>query len=221
MRLALLALLALPFALAACCDDDDDCDGCGGPSVPVFLEREPNDLPATANDFGTVRPGDDLIIEGSIRDDLSDPFDGFAFTAGEPLHVDFELFIDGAADLDVCLYDPQIDETVACFATDNDPERGGVDVFEGGLDFHLVIESFTGDAAYSLVLTVLPLFGREALGVEGGSVRGVGALSEHPSETRDGYAERAPEPRLVLEQVVEVDLERGLVIERRRMRGER
>jgi len=219
MRLALLALLGFSFALTACCDDD--CDDCDGPSVPVFFENEPNDLPANANHFGAVFPGDDFIIEGSIRDDLSDPFDGFAFTAGAQLHVDFELFIDGAADLDVCLYDPQIDETVDCFATSSDPERGGVDVFEAGLDFHLVIESFTGDADYRLVLTVLPLFGREALGVEGASVRGVGARSEHPSKVPNGYAERAPAPQVVLEQVVEVDLESGLVIERLRVRGER
>lgn len=213
MRLAFLALL---LGLTAC--DDCDCDG-GGGGVPTFLESEPNDIPADADFIGTLFPGDRLFIDGFVADDLSDPFDGFAFTAGEPLHVDFELFIHApGADLDVCLYDPQIDETVACFATADSPERGGVDVFSGGLDFHLVIESFVGDASYSLELNVFPLLARTALDAGAASVQAVGARSEHATEAPLGYALPAPAPRLVLEQIIDVDLERGLVIERLRVR---
>lgn len=212
------ALPVLALALAACYHDHDDDDG--GSGIPVFVERERNDDPLVANHFGSLRPGDQFFIDGFVRDDLADPFDGFAFTAAVPLHVDFELFIDNsAADLDVCLYDPLIDQTVACFATSENPERGGVDVFAGGLDFHLVVESFLGDSSYSLAITVLPLYGREALLEAGASpLRGVEARAEHATESAAGYTRRAPAPRVVLEQIIDVDLERGIVIERVRVR---
>lgn len=136
--------------------------GHGGPALPVFAEAERNDDPASANHFGVIRPGDHFFIDGFVRDDLADPFDGFAFTAGEPLHVDFRLFCGGNADLDVCLYDPWLDRTLACYATASDPEVGGVDVSAGGFDFHLVVESFVGDASYSLEILVQPLFAATA-----------------------------------------------------------
>jgi hypothetical protein len=157
MRPLHLALALAP--LAACTHSHEHHENGSGTGIPVFAELERNDDPLTANHFGVLRPGDHFFIDGFVRDDAIDPFDGFAFTAGGPLHVDFQLFIgNAAADLDVCLYDPQLDETLACFATAEDPERGGVDVTAGGLDFHLVIESFVGDASYSLEIDVQPLF---------------------------------------------------------------
>lgn len=130
--------------------------------VPVFHELESNDTPDRANHFGLLRRGDRLLIEGFIDDPVTD-IDGFAFTAAHPLHVDFQLFTDApGADLDVCLYDPAIDEVIACFATPNEPERGGVDVFEGGLDFHLTVESFVGASTYTLEIVVHPLFALSA-----------------------------------------------------------
>ncbi len=127
-------------------------------SVPVFLEAEPNDDPFLANHFGTLRPGDRFFIDGWIGDNGFDPFDGFAFTAAQPIHVDFQLWIDDPfTDLDVCLYDPELGFVVDCFETNVNPERGGVDVFAGGLDFHLVIESFLGASTYSLEIQVAAL----------------------------------------------------------------
>ncbi len=124
-------------------------------SIPVFLETEPNDDPFLANHFGALQPGERFFIDGWISDNGFDPFDGFAFTAAQPIHVDFQLWIDDPfSDLDVCLYDPQLGLVVDCFATDSNPERGGVDVFAGGLDFHLVIESFLGASTYSLEIQV-------------------------------------------------------------------
>jgi len=203
-------------ALAAC--DDCDCDGGGGGGggIPVFAETEPNDDPLTANDFGTLRPGDHFFIDGFVRDDLVDPFDGFQFLATEPLHVDFQLFIgNAAADLDVCLYDVQLDQTVACFATANSPEQGGVDVFAGGLAFQLVVESFVGDATYSLEIDVQPLFARAPQG-DGASASlvGVDARAEHATEAELGYRKPKPAPRLVIEQSIEFDPATGLVLER-------
>jgi hypothetical protein len=118
MRTTFLAPVLL--FLAGC--DCNDCDN-NDPGLPLFQEAEPNDDPVTANDFGILQVGDHFLIQGFVRDDVSDPFDGFAFTAGTALHVDFQLFIDtNTADLDVCLFDPQLDQTVACFATQNNPE---------------------------------------------------------------------------------------------------
>ena len=130
--------------------------------VPVYQESESNDTPATADYFGVLDLGDQLVIEGVIGDPFID-IDGFAFTAARPIHVDFQLFAD--RDLDVCLYDPLIDETVACFATADHPERGGVDVLAGGLDFHLTVEACIEPGCapapgtpYTLELTVHHLF---------------------------------------------------------------
>lgn len=130
--------------------------------VQFFQELESNDTPADANHFGTLHVGDQMVIEGVIGDPFLD-IDGFSFTSGSPLHVDFQLF--ASTDLDVCLYDPAIDTTIACFATANRPEQGGVNVFGGGFDFHLTVEACIEPGCfpqfgtpYSLELTVQPLF---------------------------------------------------------------
>ncbi len=133
-------------------------------SIPVYVEREPNDAVLDANDFGTLVPGDHFFIDGYSTDDFSDPFDGFAFTSAGPVHVDFRLWVTHAsADFDVCIYDPQLDVTVDCFQTSNDPEQGGVDVTSGGLEFHLVVEPFVGSSSYSMEIIASPLYlAREA-----------------------------------------------------------
>ena len=133
---------------------------------PVFDETEVNDSAYQANDFGVLRPGDHFIIRGNISDLGYDLFDGFRFTAAEPIHVDFQLFSDSAGnDFDVCLYDPFLGTTVDCFQSPYNPEVGGVDVFAGGLDFHLVIESYFGSGGYELEIEVFGLYG--ASGEEG------------------------------------------------------
>ena len=131
-------------------------------TVPVYQELESNDIPATANHLGVLQSGDRLLIEGVIGNPFLD-IDGFSFVSGSAIHVDFQLFAD--RDLDVCLYDPEIDNTVACFATANHPEQGGVDVFGGGLEFHLIVEACIERGCfplpgtpYTLELTVQPLF---------------------------------------------------------------
>lgn len=208
MRTSSLPLLAL--LLAACHHHDGE----DGVVVPVLRESERNDAPLEANHFGLLRPGERLFIDGFVRDDGFDPFDGFAFTANEPIHVDFLLHHGSAvADLDVCLYDPFLDETLACWATTARPELGGVDVFAGGADFHLVVESFAGDSSYSLELVVYPLYAMTSgparlAGVEGRAERAPAALKH--------YRAPAPEPALVLEQILELDPLTGLVLVRQR-----
>lgn len=217
-------LVAALGLLAGCYDDD--CDDCDGDGPPELFESEPNDDPLTANHFGLLLPGDRFFINGFVRDDPVDPFDGFAFTAGQPLHVDFQLFTGSSlADLDVCLYDPQLDQTVDCFATNGNPEQGGVDVSPGGLDFHLVVESFTGDSDYSLEIVVLPLFiaataeDSSALSVTG--VRAVDARSDHATDAGRTYRKGEPRQHQVLriEQQLEFDPETGTVLELVRLGG--
>jgi len=212
---------ALLLALTACYDDDD-CDGCGGgpPPVPVFSEQEPNDQPLQANDFGLIQPGDHFFIDGFVRDDPADPFDGFAFTAGGPLHVDFLLFASGG-DLDVCLYDPLLDQTLACYATDLDPEVGGVDVSGGGFDFHLVVESFAGDSAYSLEIVVQPLFAAVAEGAvpdaSTARLRAVDPRALRTPRAEAGYRRAAPErPLAELEERLWLDPASGVALVLRR-----
>ena len=214
---AALAGVAALLPLSACHDDDDGHDN-GNGGIPVFREQEDNDDPLTANHFGVLHQGEQFIIEGFVRDDLADPFDGFAFTAGSALHVDFELFIDNAlADLDVCLYDPQIDQTVACFATEVNPEVGGVDVFAGGLDFHLVVESFAGDATYSLVITVLPLLREPMRAADAPGIAASDARERARGRGPDGVSQGRARALFLLEQVFEFDEARGIVIERRKL----
>jgi hypothetical protein len=213
---------ALPFlllvGLTACYDDDDDGGDCC--PIPTFVELEPNDDPADANYMGVIAPGDRFFIEGFVRDDLGDPFDGFAFTANQPLHVDFQLFMESTAvDLDICLYDPQLGQTLACWATDQQPERGGVDVDTGGLDFHLVVESFIGDASYSLEIVVQPFLAREALDADAPRIRATDVRTEREAEAPQGYREPERGVARRIEQYVELDPVTGALIEIVRVMG--
>ncbi len=145
------ALLAL--SLAACVKHASS-----KPPIPVYAESERNDFDFQANDFGFLSPGDRFFIDGFIAADGSDPFDGFLFTSARPIHVEFTLFIDDPfADLDVCVYDPLLGYDVACFESLDNPEFGAIDVFGGGFDFHLVVNSFQGASSYGLEIAVYSL----------------------------------------------------------------
>lgn len=207
MRPAALAL----FALASACSHHHHEDV---EPVPAFLENERNDAPFEANHFGLLQPGERFFIDGFVRDDGFDPFDGFAFTAAQPIHVDFQLHHGSpSADLDICLYDPLLDETLACWATTERPERGGVDVFAGGLDFQLVVESFAGDSSYSLEIVVYPL-SSQPFRTDGSSLAGTDAVGARAPAALLGYRKPAPKPTLVLEHVLQFDAATGLVFER-------
>ena len=157
LRLLLLSACSVPIA-AACKDHGSSEVTVVTETIPAYLESEPNDDETSANDFGVLYPGDLFVIEGHSTDDGSDPFDGFSFVAGGPLHVDFRLFDPPySADLDVWLYDPQLGEVVGYFETENHPESGGVDVVQAGLEFHLLVTSYWGRGDYELELEVSTL----------------------------------------------------------------
>jgi hypothetical protein len=145
------SILALPF-LGACVVSGGD----GKP--PYYAESEPNDGACCADDFGTLYAGEFLAIHGSISDSGFDPYDGFAFTAYQPMSVEFRLYADSPwADLDVCLYDPQLGITVDCFESPYNPETGVAHILAGGVDFHLVVNSFHGATGYTLEVEAFPL----------------------------------------------------------------
>jgi len=168
-------------------------------SAPTFFESEPNDDDFNANDLGILYPGDFFYIDGSITDSGFDPFDGFLFTSGEPIHVDFRLFIDDQlADFDVCLYDPVFDEILAHYATSDNPELGGVDLLDGNVDFHLVVNSFIGSGTYSLEIDVQPLYLREGSSPQAAGKQAL-IIPRFENPAAQAEADQGIRPRLALE----------------------
>jgi hypothetical protein len=229
-------LLLLPaLALAASCSGGSNHDGTV--FVPAtYPESEVNDVAPMADYFGLLRPGDFFYIEGHISDipfdpfdpwNGHDPFDGFAFTANEPVHVQFRLFIDDPyADLDVIVYDPQIGFDVGWFATANNPETGAVDVYGYGLDFHLVVESWVGSSSYTMEIEVFELYLTEEEDGEGVSSeeplasitanRIIDPIKEEDAAERIGmyHAELPDDPAVQIEtSITEIDQETGLETE--------
>jgi len=160
--------LGLAFGtLGAACHDHSRSDG--SVAFPSYFEVEPNDFEEEANDFGLLFPNDYFWIEGDVREISQvpiDPRDGFAFTAGRPIHVDFRLVVDDpVAICRVGLFDPQLGETIAYYLQDQHGEvLGGVDVPSGALDFHLVVESTLGATTYGLEIDVFGLSAASASG---------------------------------------------------------
>jgi len=131
--------------------------GCGHHShhsTPLVAEGlvgevEPNDSAFDANYLGHLYAGSSVRVLGRIS--AADLYDGFAFVAGEPLSVRFVLSATNpTADLDVCVYDPSIDDFVLCFEDPLDPEVGSFDVLDAGTEFHLVVTPFEGVSDYEL-----------------------------------------------------------------------
>jgi hypothetical protein len=135
-----------------------DCPGCGAGGPPTFFEHEPNDQASMANWIGGIEAHDKLEIRGSITHFGPDFFDGFAFVAEQPIDVQVTLIADDpSADLDFCVFDPILNDYVACFETPNQPETGLFSVLEAGREFHLVVDSFSGASSYSLFVEAFPV----------------------------------------------------------------
>lgn len=150
-------------------------------SSDSFFESEPNDHASNANYIGELRVGDYVMIEGEVSECCVDPYDGFAFYAAEPLQLTITLTELADADLDFCMYDPTIDQMVACWETDVHPEWG---VFNVGLpaDLHLVVASYYGTSGYTLEIYA------DALGAAP-DAPGAPGRGESPAElTRERFA---------------------------------
>jgi hypothetical protein len=145
-NLQLAAISCIALALAGCHHRHSS-----KPRIASGLvgEVEPNDSAFNANYLGHLYGGDGVRVLGRIS--AADLYDGFAFVAGEPLSVRFVLRADDpGADLDVCVYDPYIDDFVLCFEDPLDPEVGSFDVLDAGAEFHIVVTPFAGVSDYEL-----------------------------------------------------------------------
>jgi len=126
------------------------------PPLPL-VEIEPNDHASTADYLGEYHPGDYVAVEGHITECCVDPYDGFAIYAPYASSVYITLHEDSpGADLDFCIYDPVIDEMIACWESDSHPE-GGIFDYAGGGEFHIVVDSWIGDTTYLLEIDMQPL----------------------------------------------------------------
>lgn len=131
---------------------------------PVWYESEPNDFASNANWFGSLRPGDQIIIDGRITGECCDPFDGFAFVSDGPILVEFYLDIfNPAADLDVCIYDAFEGATVLCFDRPGTLfEDGAFEVIYDDAEFHFVVSTYDFPSDYRLEINAYPLYAATA-----------------------------------------------------------
>jgi hypothetical protein len=130
-----------------------------GPQFAVVYEVEPNDTAFLAQPIGSLVPGDDVLVQGSIGGVYLDPADGYAATVIGPAAIDFDL---GAAspfaDFDLCVYDPALGAFTSCFEDFGPFESGTIVVQSAQKPLHLVVVPFAGDGPYSLELRVSAVF---------------------------------------------------------------
>lgn len=189
-------------------------------SNPAITEIEPNNNAFQPDSIGPVASNTYYQIVGSIQEGESsgdysstfgtDSFDGFAFYVEDTVEIEFVLHAANPfADLDLWIYDPFYDEYIARFESTSSPEYGRVTFPYLGEEFHVVVNSYSGDSNYTLELIAHPL----ALGF---STAVSAASTEQPDSNKDDARARAylktaqePDGPLVLTTVLKVDLETG------------
>jgi hypothetical protein len=152
------AAASLAVALAAGCTVHVD-DGPPPPNVPYFdvWEQEPNDGQCCPDPISQLWVGDQWIIGGTITELGPDFFDGFAFQNVAPCDIEFELQPLYPADLDLCVFDPQLGEFAFCFESSGTFETGRFSVPDAYTDFHLVVSSYINATEYRLLVRSLPI----------------------------------------------------------------
>jgi hypothetical protein len=186
------------------------------PPAPLD-ESEPNDTAFEAPWYGSVFPGSSLAIAGHVTSNGPDLYDGFAFTTGAPCTLRFVLRPALAGtDLDLCVYDPSLDEFVACFDSPSGTEVGEIALPGAGIDFHLVVSSAWAASSYLLEIEAFPYMPSplesDATPPAGGPAEGKGTL-----ERVDGYRARDVEAQvparapLAIGWIGEVDLDTGRI----------
>jgi len=154
--------------------------GCGGAvhhrtsGPPVYLEQEPNGSADNPDYIGWVGPGSFLRIEGHVEAFGPDQLDGFRFRTTQPMTLHVVVYADAAAaDIDLCVYDPDFDSYIACFDSPFSPEEGSFSVLEGDKAFDLVVETFVSATYYTIEVRGHPL---ELASVEGDAGPGASAI---------------------------------------------
>ena len=212
------ATLSLGLLVGACSGGHGSY-GSAPPGTVFLHENEPNDQASEANFFGSLAPGDHLLVEGELAGFFPDIYDGFAFTASQPIRVEFYLYHSGFDDFDVCVYDPELFGFVGCYETGANPETGFVDILATGQEFHLVVTPYTGGGSYELELFVsglplpAPFSADEPAADEASStIRTDAPVSEREPADRSAYfADSLPAPPVAPVRVLLIDPESGAV----------
>ncbi|HTF87001.1 MAG TPA: hypothetical protein VK843_01235 [Planctomycetota bacterium] len=182
---------------------------------PYIYEAEPNDFAFSAQGIGPIHVGESFLIRGHTNDHGTDPFDGFAFLADQPMDIEFSLQADDpGADFDVQLFDPYTGTTVASWETGWNPENGQFSVESSGMEFHLVVSSFHGSGNYTFEVRGRPLtwLGASAglpLRAQGSAVRPEGAVDWSAYEGRKNVPETLQEVPSLRVTTVTIDPETG------------
>jgi hypothetical protein len=125
---------------------------------PVYGEHEPNDSPWEPDILGLVDTHSNFIVEGYVEAVGWDTVDTFEIEASEPVAISFELYGDSLfADLDLCLFDPDIGQVVACYDGSWNPEEGYFTLDWPGKRVVLMVEAYLVDSSYSLEILASPL----------------------------------------------------------------
>lgn len=152
--LPLAAVAAILPCLLAACDGHVVVHSTTPPPPPpppvVWDESEPNDTAWLAPWFGSMYPGEEILVEGFSTASGDDPQDGLAFTGYGPCRIDVRLIVDDPwTDLDLWVYDADLDEFVAAFAM---PYGDDTATFwlAGTTNFHLVVVPYAGASWWTL-----------------------------------------------------------------------
>ena len=130
-----------------------------GGGAAVYQEREPNDSPYQPDSISGVDMFSYLVVQGHVQPPgYFDVYDHFEFIALEPATFDLELTgLAAYSDMDVSLWDPDLQQIVAVWDSPLDPELGTFTVTQPGKAFVLVVEAYDTQSSYDLTLMGRPI----------------------------------------------------------------
>jgi hypothetical protein len=130
-----------------------------GAGATVYQELEPNDSPYQPDSIAGVDVFSYLVVQGHVEPQgYFDVYDHFEFIALEAATFDLELT--GWApfsDMDVSLWDPDLQQIVAVWNSPWNPELGTFTVTQPGKVFVLVVEAYDTASSYDLTLMGRPI----------------------------------------------------------------
>ena len=143
-----------------------------GGGASVYQEREPNDSPYQPDPISGVDMFTYLVVQGHVQPPgFFDVYDHFEFVTLEPATFDLELVgLDPFSDMDIALWDPDLQQIVAVWDSPWDPELGTFTVTQTGKVFVLLVEAYNTPSAYDLTLMGRPI----TYGSNGGQGEGQG-----------------------------------------------
>ena len=130
-----------------------------GNEATVYQEWEPNDSPYQPDSISGVDMFSFLVVQGHVQPPgYFDVYDHFEFIALEPATFDLELTgLAAYSDMDVSLWDPDLQQIVAVWDSPWDPELGTFTVTQPGKAFVLVVEAYDTPSSYDLTLMGRPI----------------------------------------------------------------